>query len=1818
MSITIEESRLVDNAAMQRYRSETGYDYDKQIQLEIQALVESEITLREMSRSKPTSLLPKPGIYNGAIVVKKEDVLAYSESHPQIACMPAQRKQIIEMLKSGASAKSLPKTKEQEREELSSSELSMSKEEIRIKIINFTTSEFLEDYKFASMTEYTSWFEKNMDRFSSVNLCAEDKYDYEILALASTNEVVSNTVNPEATKDADLLISQNSLYFFPAVVQGNTHIIKSKTFARSSIQNSQDSILGEVIGGTELKVIDCHLGKDAKWAIVESEDYSQYGRFYISLSDIVRLNEDIIEAPKNMTEKQSIPDTSAVSIDWTTQSPNVPYFDARVAKHKVSVPMGITKLPESQSNLEDMLSEAFRKGAKLILSNYGKDASLDVIDEYERNDYYDNPIRVSDVFVDDREGSQILALIECPHRNLIKAKNAPSESLGYFVEDYDVSVFKDYIKQLVKKIDSFGEAFDKFPGEIVTFVPEKESENVSLLPTTIDEIFKQNDIDAQGIFVRKGLLTIRWDMNLKIIGMKFEEQGGKSFQALRGLTSSLGKSHMESQRTQNFLFNLNRICSGGLGDSWKDFLDNFVSYEQVKILPTPPSLPSLGEVEGPPIKTLEEFRKEENFYLNPERKIKEATKRENEVDFVGPAVLDPRNIEAIKDKVSGATKDAYNTFLNNVDFRKVVFKTVKGLIPQSASSQLNSIRKEIDTIEFDVDNYQKRIKTGLKDTAKKRFSKQINQIEETQQEIQNGLDKFHKYQRQYENFDVTLRELSARQDTTFEDYGEDIIQEAENIGSEVAEQMAESAEDTLLRQISETTGLDANTVKGIKGKIPGLIGKKITFEEVTHFPQFVFNDNIPTDDISEMFVENLKNASSAMVNEMIKSLTKNTLDALRKATNPSNRPDRPPESDLDLPEVSVNPDSRSEAEEIFEAPIDKIENILDDITNLLSPEELCGLFDGKPNIQTVDLVKTVMKSSYPELEITTASQISDFFNSLANYTNFDICRSLIEAEVPDIFMDDYACAPNSALREGILKNKGLTDEQIKKQLENERQRSRNLAEDLLEQLKNGLLSGGYEAPSDFCEKGSDGPGSSDQSSFMDENFRYSLRTTLNKTFETVYTSFRNEGQEYAKSLFQEVPSERQIPTTDPTSNERKTIKILERKPLANFEQFLAKPEIDFTQQFRGTKITSQKQKLELDIDTLPDELRRLDTSSDSTEVTLIELPSQGNIITHSLQTKNESYLSTTNVNISNGSFEFSSRGFLESMLIDSYKELTNITKQEEQSLANTMTEIHNEIKEKIFLKIYDMMSYSPYFKNLGETTEFLLDYVNLGPQVTSECDPHLLKVTDETNEIFNKFKDDMCSENVQTPSGIKPNKTALESSMVAACVRLTLRHYLIECLTRGLVSMSTITGSNNISDLALDYVLKSLFRGLDSYGRDYREDFIEQAKEIYSGTETMTHKMIIEMLREEYDNVSFFLYEALLLGDKSISFKNLFYEKTPVVDIFVENQLGVGMPKVYSPSIDLSITPFIIVRGASDSTLCLALTETKVPKPSQIEGHFYKNVQIYHPTRSVQHAVLLPLVKLKDDVRTHEPIKTGIYADEKTQRLFNVCFPLNTYASTVHIHEMESTAKIDTVINAFGDTRDSLYSTFYTVLPQADDWKKENKILSDVAGSMGITAGAGLTALWDFNFGVFDTPVTPNTFNYGLPVSWGQSFKGLFFSFAAKAVKDAALKIYKESVEKSDINIAQASTISKRMKLVGVNISTTEVSIVLSMLPFPPPLINPYLMTPSTVIYNALGLGTYIKSNILSGDSEESRGIKEKIEQAGLKAPKYCREMMLD
>ena len=68
--MTIEESRLEDSAKKAAHIQRTGYNYSKEVQSQIQTLVESEIEKSFKNPRIRTSkhLVPKPGVYNNNII----------------------------------------------------------------------------------------------------------------------------------------------------------------------------------------------------------------------------------------------------------------------------------------------------------------------------------------------------------------------------------------------------------------------------------------------------------------------------------------------------------------------------------------------------------------------------------------------------------------------------------------------------------------------------------------------------------------------------------------------------------------------------------------------------------------------------------------------------------------------------------------------------------------------------------------------------------------------------------------------------------------------------------------------------------------------------------------------------------------------------------------------------------------------------------------------------------------------------------------------------------------------------------------------------------------------------------------------------------------------------------------------------------------------------------------------------------------------------------------------------------------------------------------------------------------------------------------------------------------------------------------------------------------------------------------------------------------------------------------------------------------------------------------------------------------------
>tara|TARA_A200000113_G_scaffold224516_1_gene242598 strand:- start:1747 stop:7194 length:5448 start_codon:yes stop_codon:yes gene_type:complete len=1815
--MTIEESRLEDLAKKAEHIQRTGYDYSKEVQSQIQNLVEVEVekSLKNPRIRTSKHLVPTPGLYNNDILIKKEDIYAYKQSHPQVAAPLSKRRAIIEALKSGNSIPS---------EKRVTSKASKSNEETKIKLLS-TQGEEINKYSFMSRDEYREWFTDLVPYIISNSKSCHHGIDYDIVVSDSYLSREVSTAPKVLEKSVKLkLATSNNVY--PPLSENNTHKIINNTLARASLKKS--STIGELPKDTEIILIDdyCH---DGSWAIAKTSSYPSYGSFFVLRSDIGIL-EGVSEHPKKMDLKKSMPSPSAVSIDWTTQKVGVPYYDASDAKHKVSVETTF----KTMSSVSNILTEGFNKGKRLILENIGKSTDESTLESIIENNYYEKSIRATDIYVNDRKDSNILVLVEAPHRYVSTLPDETRTKSVYYCEDYDSSSLLNQINQVASKIGLIQNDIEKYDGSVLNFDAKREKDNLLSMASTVKELFSKNGFNGD-VLKTSGIITMKWDANFKMIGLEYEsEDASQKILVTEGLLEENSKEHMESQRIQQLIYTLYEIVSEGLEKPWTQFLQDYVSYDIVEIISKKSNTTSqLDEKEAGPVKTLEQYNKEQNYYANLDRKFEKANTRESDFEFSGSSLLDEATIGNLKENISSDAKEAYNKFLNNVDFRKIVLQSVKSLIPEKINKEMDDILAEAEKIEKDIYKYKARIEDGI-EKARHVKDEAVNTVEQGLEYLRNAGDYFPKIVRDFEiqgtgdiDFDVAgsmdimseviqnpqevqayMKQIKNIESPVFETMsrfpgGENFVNEASETLAQVSEFSLDTGtiNESVLDNFANKSGLDDQTNNLLKEGAMSLIkGGSLDFKKVTHFPQMKYDDMLPTDDISEAFFENLMDSMSSMLNERIKHLVKTALGAAETALfsngNNAGKKGNSPGDTFENQDVSVNKEEvKPLVEKMFGPSVssDDVQNVLDDVGNLLSPREFCDLLSGNPNEVTLNVSKSMIRAAYPQMHLNTSSKIRDFFLSISKFSNYDNCDE-ISKEIPEYITDDYLCPPNSSLREGILKEKGMSDSQIKDQLERERDRSRKLAEDLLDQLKSGLLSGNSKAPNNFCSKTPEGKVKPGQNSFMDDNFRYTLQSTVIKTFEPVYTSFKTDSDTFIDSLF---------------SNQGDK----GRRPLVHIQKLS-------TNKGHVTYIQSSKQiEISLPIEeTLPDlgasensaaaaELRQFASTSAASSIKILETSSQPGEIQNTIQlpsnnavfTKqkiSQSYLNYARYGVDE---YVTSKGFLEKILLNSYSSNTNITEQQMGLIKESSQEIQNKVRTKFFSNIFNELKSSPYMKDIGKadaevkSPEYILDFVNVCPPPNDSCDPHLLNVRGEVDKIYNSFKDDMCA----SPNSDSEETNPLEGAMMSSCVGLILRHYIVETLLKGIASLSVTQGKSRIDRSILRYVLLKMKRNMKTYSNHYYDDFKKFAEQSYQGTKCTGEEVILDMMEEEYNKISRLLFEVLFLGNNTRSYRQKVIDSIPIIKLTLDPKDNIMKSTTNNVNVN---SPLVMVESEDSLHLCLAIEQ---PNGLIVEAK-PKFTDFY---RKSSFDDLVPIASSRVGGSKDE-----LFDSVEFNIILDVCFPVDVFSSAIFIHEIETASRIDDIDMAFGNTRDILFSIFHSIKPEAEDWKKESPILKELGETTGMGGGASLTALWDFNFGVFDTPVTDNTFNFGLPLGWGNSFKGLFFSFAAKAIKDAAMKTFKDSVETADPNIVFSKKLSKQIKLAGKNVSTTEISVLMS-------LVNPlaYPQTPSSIAYHALGLGSYIKNKI-DTSSEEGAEKANKIENTGLKMPQLCEEMLLD
>ena len=330
--------------------------------------------------------------------------------------------------------------------------------------------------------------------------------------------------------------------------------------------------------------------------------------------------------------------------------------------------------------------------------------------------------------------------------------------------------------------------------------------------------------------------------------------------------------------------------------------------------------------------------------------------------------------------------------------------------------------------------------------------------------------------------------------------GEALLDDASEILNDPAAALSSEFSDELKmanEKLSDLVGdkaLSENPFEqGVPAKIPSLA--------------ITLPDNLPTEDIMASMGDAIEEALTTFLSELFVAMVKQVLQTMIDSCG--QEPEQAGKENLnemldESPNVSGSGDSDPLGGLMAAtgvgmgddgpAPIGynpppaamrkQMNDMLDDVSLVFTPMELCSLINGKASKKVILLARNLISKRYPDLNLNTRSKVADFFRAFGNLIDPSICLVIEEpaATAQSPILGDVLCASDemNGLRRNMLRNKGddITDEQIENQLKKARQRKVNAAKLLADMVNKGPLSDNYEPPPVVCQKGTGSPSSS--------------------------------------------------------------------------------------------------------------------------------------------------------------------------------------------------------------------------------------------------------------------------------------------------------------------------------------------------------------------------------------------------------------------------------------------------------------------------------------------------------------------------------------------------------------------------------------------------------------------------------------------------------------------------------------------------------------------------------------------------------------------
>lgn len=236
---------------------------------------------------------------------------------------------------------------------------------------------------------------------------------------------------------------------------------------------------------------------------------------------------------------------------------------------------------------------------------------------------------------------------------------------------------------------------------------------------------------------------------------------------------------------------------------------------------------------------------------------------------------------------------------------------------------------------------------------------------------------------------------------------------------------------------------------------------------------------------------------------------------------------------------------QQECNDISETTINNLkstQDLLNDISSLLTPLEVCDLLENAPSDETLNIINEFLNFEYPHLKIAfnSKTKIRDFFAILGKKADPKFCR-IIRNNAQAISSSPELCFSEDAetIRKTLLGGKGLTDEEIQSLLDKERERQKDNLETIssfvaaIKTDPNKLFGDQQDI---FCKGGQPGLISPQSLGYLQER----LSSTIDSTVDIFSITCNKELSNLASAY---IGQEKKINEDDPVISKYTTLSI---------------------------------------------------------------------------------------------------------------------------------------------------------------------------------------------------------------------------------------------------------------------------------------------------------------------------------------------------------------------------------------------------------------------------------------------------------------------------------------------------------------------------------------------------------------------------------------------------------------------------------------------------------------------------------------------------